>query len=145
MDKEFLEDLLKDIEGCQANLNGVANKIKNYMQSEMYRIELRTRKIYIPCANCLRNGEIDIYCNKCGGKGTHAKTKSYWDVSKRMVKVEKITNEKGYGKVYWINKTDFFQASENLLFTTKTDAEQECKLRNKLLDDEYKAKALFYC
>lgn len=100
---------------------------------QMYRIKMNDYKVSIVCDHCYSNGEVDIHCKQCGGKGVHNKTKQRWEVHHRLEDINKINRDENGEIRYWTDMSCFFSESDNFLHFTKEDAMIECNKRNKHL------------
>jgi len=98
---------------------------------QMYHIKLQDYKIKVVCNKCYRNGQVDEKCTQCGGKGTHNKTKQKWEVSKKLISIDKIDRDEDGELRYWEDKECFFMEIDKLLHFGHRDALNECKRRNK--------------
>ena len=97
---------------------------------QMYHIKLQDYKIKVVCNKCYHNGQVDEKCSECGGKGIHNKTKQKWDVSKKLVSIDKIDRDEDGELRYWKDKDSFFYEMDRLLHFSYQDALNECKRRN---------------
>jgi len=98
---------------------------------QMYHIKLQDYKIKVVCNKCYHNGQVDEKCSECGGKGIHNKTKQKWEVSKKLVSIDKIDRDEDGELRYWKDKDSFFYEMDKLLHFAYQDANNECKRRNK--------------
>ena len=81
-------EIVKDSE-VKENKNNSNYKTK----LEMYHIKLQDYEIKVVCNKCYRNGQVDEKCSECGGKGIHNKTKQKWEISKKLVSIDKIDRD----------------------------------------------------
>ena len=117
-------------------LRQIVINLSNQLKEEnkkMYKIKLQDYKIVVVCEHCYNNGEVKKGCNKCGGKGTHFKTKQKWEVCKNQVSINKIDRDSNEEIRYWEDKSNFFEESSKLVHFTYKDAVDECKRRNELI------------
>ena len=98
---------------------------------QMYHIKLQDYKIKVVCNKCYKNGQVDEKCSECGGKGIHNKTKQKWEVSKKLVSIDKIDRDEDGELRYWEDKDSFFYEMDKYLHFSYQDAKNECKRRNK--------------
>ena len=98
---------------------------------QMYHIKLQDYKIKVVCNKCYHNGQVDEKCSECGGKGIHNKTKQKWEVSKKLVSIDKIDRDEDGELRYWEDKDSFFYEMDKYLHFSYQDANNECKRRNK--------------
>ena len=106
---------------------------------EMYRIKLKDHITTVVCDYCYKYGEVYNLCTRCGGKGTHRRTREEWVVSPTVVDVVKIDRD-GEGTLrYWENKSELYRETSRLLHFTKKDAQAECDARNKVRENRRKA------
>jgi len=96
----------------------------------MYHIKLQDYKIKVVCNKCYKNGQVDDKCSECGGKGIHNKTKQKWEVSKKLVSIDKIDRNEDGELRYWEDKNCFFNEMDRLLHFSYQDAKNECKRRS---------------
>jgi len=111
----------------------VNNKNNLYYNTnlQMYHIKLQDYKIKVVCNKCYHNGQVDEKCSECGGKGVHNKTKQKWEVSKKLVSIDKIDRDEDGELRYWEDKDSFFYEMDKYLHFSYQDANNECKRRNK--------------
>jgi len=81
-------EIVKDSE-VKENKNNSNYKTK----LEMYHIKLQDYEIKVVCNKCYKNGQVDEKCSECGGKGIHNKTKQKWEISKKLVSIDKIDRD----------------------------------------------------
>jgi len=98
---------------------------------EMYHIKLQDYKIKVVCNKCYKNGQVDEKCPECCGEGVHNKTKQKWEVSKKLVSIDKIDRDEDGELRYWGGKDSFFYEMDKYLHFRYQDAKNECKRRNK--------------
>ena len=122
-DKEIINEIIKE------------NKNNLYYNTnlEMYHIKLQDYRIKVVCNKCYKNGQVDEKCSECGGKGIHNKTKQKWEVSKKLVSIDKIDRDKDGELRYWKDKDSFFYEMDRLLHFSYQDAKNECKRINNVI------------
>ena len=122
-DKEIINEIIKE------------NKNNLYYNTnlEMYHIKLQDYRIKVVCNKCYKNGQVDEKCSECGGKGIHNKTKQKWEVSKKLVSIDKIDRDKDGELRYWEDKSCFFYEMDKYLHFSYQDAKNECKRRNNVI------------
>ena len=101
---------------------------------QMYHIKLQDYKIKVVCNKCYKNGQVDEKCSQCGGKGVHNKTKQKWEISKKLVSINKIDRDEDGELRYWEDKSCFFNEMDKYLHFSYQDAKNECKRRNNELE-----------
>jgi len=77
---------------------------------------------------------VDEKCTQCNGKGIHNKTKQKWEVSKKLISIDKIDRDEDGELRYWEDKECFFMEIDKLLHFGHKNALDECERRNKGLD-----------
>lgn len=121
-------ELIQKIKELEDQINQSVGILK------MYKITLKDYKATVVCEQCYKNGEIKSFCDECGGKGIHNKTKQRWELEQRLTEVVKIDkDEEGYLR-YWTDKTSFYSDTrgQGCLFFNKEDALKTCKERNRI-------------
>ena len=132
MDGIDKRDYLEEIAKQRKKLDELEESIKSHTNLKLFRIYERDSKIQIPCAKCLKAGQVIDLCNKCGGRGVHNKTKSSWEVAKEMVEITKVDLDVDTRHTrYWTSRDEFFPGESNLVHYLKSQAQEECDKRNK--------------
>jgi len=82
------------------------------------------------------HGHVDEKYSECGGKGIHNKTKQKWEVSKKLVSIDKIDRGEDGELRYWKDKDSFFYEMDKYLHFSYQNVLNECKRRNKELEEK---------
>ena len=117
-------------EDCEIVKENKNNLLYYNTNLEMYHIKLQDYKIKVVCNKCYNNGQVDEKCSQCGGKGVHNKTKQKWEVSEKLVSIDKIDRDEDGELRYWEDKSCFFNEMDKYLHFSYQDALNECKRRN---------------
>ena len=120
-------------EDCEIVKENKNNLLYYNTNLEMYHIKLQDYKIKVVCNKCYNNGQVDEKCSQCGGKGVHNKTKQKWEVSEKLVSIDKIDRDEDGELRYWEDKSCFFNEMDKYLHFSYQDALNECKRRNNVI------------
>ena len=120
-------------EDCEIVKENKNNLLYYNTNLEMYHIKLQDYKIKVVCNKCYNNGQVDEKCSQCGGKGVHNKTKQKWEVSEKLVSIDKIDRDEDGELRYWKDKDSFFYEMDKYLHFSYQDALNECKRRNNVI------------
>lgn len=102
----------------------------------MYRIREERIKLQVPCKTCWNAGILIENCYTCNGKGWHYKHFPYWRIAKKTTTVERIDREHHDGPYrFWTSKSEYFPESSKILHFTVDDAQHECNIRNRDIDN----------
>lgn len=117
---------------------------------EMYKIYQENIEIIVPCERCIKGGNKNESCSKCGGIGVYNSSINIWKIDPvpvMITDIDRASKNRYYkgkqvcyegGLRYWAGVGDFFNEGDKYLHFTREDAQDECDRRNKGIIDVIK-------